>query len=134
MGLIRCTGISRFLVRFVLRTARRIKSPKFCASWRSSRDAEIRHYGVPLSELFKIGTSEYPTVGIDANVMGGAPCIAGTRIPVYMILDAIEAGGGVHAALESYPRLTEQQVRDAVGFAKVLVECPLEQEAPSASR
>lgn len=103
-------------------------------SHRASRDAEIRHYGVPLSEVFKAAASEYPAVSIDVSVMAGAPCVIGTRIPVYMILDAIEAGGSIHAALESYPRLTEQQIRDALGFAKVVVECPIEQETPSTLR
>jgi uncharacterized protein (DUF433 family) len=61
--------------------------------------------------------------------MAGAPCVEGTRIPVYMILDAIEYAGSLEGALESYPRLTLAQVKEAIGFAKLVVECPLAHEA-----
>ena len=60
--------------------------------------------------------------------MAGAPCVEGTRIPVYMILDAIECCGSIEGALESYPRLTLEQVKEAIGFAKLVVECPIEHE------
>jgi uncharacterized protein (DUF433 family) len=66
--------------------------------------------------------------------MAGAPCIRGTRIPVYMVLDAIEHYGGVEAALRSYPRLTIQQIKDAIGFAKLVVECPIDDQTSPASR
>jgi len=49
-----------------------------------------------------------------------------------MVLDAIEYAGSLKGALESYPQLTEQQVRDAIGFAKLVVECPIEHQAPLA--
>ena len=80
---------------------------------------------MPVSESFQIAMSDYPTVSVNPNVMGGAPCIDGTRIPVYMILDAIEHHGSPDGVLESYPNLTAEQVKDAIGFAKVVVECPL---------
>ena len=89
------------------------------ATHRSTRDSEVRHYGVPLSEAFKAASFSYPSIAISANVMAGAPCVAGTRIPVYMILDALEAGETLEAALDSYPQLNEQQIRDALGFAKL---------------
>ena len=94
-------------------------------AWRESDVDEVRAYSLPVSESFQIAMSDYPTVSVNPNVMGGAPCIDGTRIPVYMILDAIEHHGSPDGALESYPNLTAEQVKDAIGFAKVVVECPL---------
>jgi len=68
----------------------------------------------------------YPSVSVNPEMVAGTPCISGTRIPVYMILDAVEYYGTVESVLESYPRLTIQQIKDAIGFAKLVVECPIE--------
>jgi len=86
---------------------------------------EVRYYSLPLAEVFQAASQVYPSVSVDAKVIAGAPCIRGTRIPVYMILDAIEHHGSLEGALESYPRLTIEQVKQSVGFAKLVVECPL---------
>jgi uncharacterized protein (DUF433 family) len=89
-------------------------------------EAELRQYRVPLNESFESAAHDYPSITINPDVMAGAPCIEGTRIPVYMVLDAVEYYGEVVAALRSYPSLTIQQVKDAIGFAKLVVECPLD--------
>jgi uncharacterized protein (DUF433 family) len=96
--------------------------------WDTSSEEEIRAYSIPLVEVFHLAARSYPAVSIDSDVMAGAPCIQGTRIPVYMILDAIEYQGSLDGALESYPRLTLDQVKEAIGFAKLVVECPIEHE------
>ncbi len=91
-------------------------------------------YDLPLSAMFRRAANECPSVSIDPEIMAGAPCIASTRIPVYMILDAIEYYGCLEGAVRSYPRLTAEQVKDAVCFAKLVVECPIDDEAPFAAR
>ncbi|HTW64474.1 MAG TPA: DUF433 domain-containing protein [Bryobacteraceae bacterium] len=91
-------------------------------------EEEVRAYTIPLSDAFLRASRAYPQIAIDPDVMAGSPCIMGTRIPVYMILDAVEHYGSLEGALKSYPRLTLQQVKDAVGFAKLVVECPIEHE------
>ena len=98
-------------------------------AWRDSVD-EVRAYSLPVAKSFQIAMSDYPTVSVKPNVMGGAPCVDGTRIPVYMILDAIEHHGSPDGVLESYPSLTAEQVKDAIGFARIAVECPLGDDAP----
>ena len=103
---------------------------EYVQAWRESAIDEVRAYSFPVSEAFQIAISEYPTVSVKPNVMSGAPCVDGTRIPVYMILDAIEPHGSLHGALESYPNLTAKQVKDAIGFAKIVVECPLGDDKP----
>lgn len=97
--------------------------------WRASQENEARHYSLALAEVFQTAKQVYPSVSMDVEVMAGAPCIQGTRIPVYMILDAIEYHGSLEGALESYPGLTIEQVKQAIGFAKLVVECPLGDEA-----
>jgi uncharacterized protein (DUF433 family) len=96
-------------------------------------EVDLRKYYVSLHEAFKMASTHYQSISADPNVMGGAPCIRGTRIPVYMVLGAIEHYGEVEAAIRAYPRLTLQQVRDAIGFAKLVVECPIDDETSPAS-
>ena len=53
----------------------------------------------------------------DPSVMGGAPVIQGTRVPVYVILEHLEAGRTVEEILEDYPALTADAVRAALRYA-----------------
>jgi len=102
-------------------------------SWkRLSVEDELRQYRVPLNESFAAASRDYPSISINPDVMAGAPCIRGTRIPVYMVLDAIEYYGEIGGALRSYPNLTIEQVKNAIGFAKVVLECPID-DGPTAT-
>jgi uncharacterized protein (DUF433 family) len=51
------------------------------------------------------------------SIMMGKPVIAGTRIPVELILEKFAAGETIAQLLEEYPRLTEEGVRAALHFA-----------------
>ncbi len=51
------------------------------------------------------------------SIMMGKPVIAGTRIPVELILEKIAAGETIEQLLKEYPRLTEESVRAALHFA-----------------
>ena len=51
------------------------------------------------------------------SIMMGKPVIAGTRIPVELILEKIAAGETIEQLLEEYPRLTEEGVRAALDSA-----------------
>jgi len=53
----------------------------------------------------------------DPKVMMGKPVVAGTRITVESILERLGAGESVEQILEAHPRLTEEDVRAALGFA-----------------
>lgn len=67
--------------------------------------------------------SEAKSNGIvsDPEIMDGLPVIEGTRIPVYMILEMLEAGLSIGDICLEHPHLTPDQVRRAVGFARELV-------------
>ncbi len=85
-------------------------------------------YELPLFSVFQAAAAKCRFISMDPEVMAGAPCITGTRIPVYMILDAIEFYGNLEGAIRSYPRLTLEHVQDAVSFAKLVLECPIDDE------
>ncbi len=50
-------------------------------------------------------------------IMMGKPVIAGTRIPVELILEKLAAGETIEQLLEEYPRLTREAVQAALYFA-----------------
>ena len=55
-----------------------------------STDDARSPYSAELVKLFGLAIRRCPSVSIDADIMEGQPCIAGTRIPVRAILRAIE--------------------------------------------
>ena len=74
----------------------------------------------------------FTRIKIDHRIMGGLPCIAGTRIPVAMLVRMIAAGTTVETILEQYPQLDEEDVRQALRFAAANVDQqvkPLDQPA-----
>lgn len=75
-----------------------------------------------------------PSVTINPKRLSGVPCISGTRIPVHLVLWAIEQHGSIEGALESYPDLTPQQVKDALYFSKIVMgpHSVLDKTAPTA--
>ena len=56
---------------------------------------------------------------IESNpkILNGKPVVAGTRISVEMILESLGAGETIEQLLDQYPRLTRQDVLDAISFA-----------------
>lgn len=69
----------------------------------------------------------------DPNVLMGKPVIAGTRIPVDLILEKLAAGETVEQIIKAHPRLTEEAIRAALAFAaqaiKADVVYPVEEAA-----
>jgi uncharacterized protein (DUF433 family) len=58
-----------------------------------------------------------PLIISDPNVMMGKPVIQGTRVTVELILEKLAAGESVEQILEAHPRLTQQSIHAALGFA-----------------
>ena len=53
----------------------------------------------------------------DPRIMLGKPTVAGTRITVELILEKLAAGETVDQILAAHPRLTDESIRAAIGFA-----------------
>lgn len=64
------------------------------------------------------------TTGIEINpkIMFGKPIIAGTRIPVYLILDLLADGATENEIIKDYyPNLTKTDIKNALKYgAKVI--------------
>jgi uncharacterized protein (DUF433 family) len=61
---------------------------------------------------------------VDSATCGGRPHFRGTRIPVYVVLEMLannESRGDIRA---EYPDLTDQDLFDAIQFARDLAAIP----------
>jgi uncharacterized protein (DUF433 family) len=57
----------------------------------------------------------------DHRIMGGVPCIRGTRIPVATVVGLLAEGHGADEIVADYPQLTAEDVRAALEFAAAAV-------------
>ena len=85
-----------------------------------------RKFQVTLADAFQRAVDEFQYISVDPEVMGGAPCIRGTRITVYGILDSVREGGSLEDPRRGWARLSREQVKEALGFAAEVIECALE--------
>jgi uncharacterized protein (DUF433 family) len=58
----------------------------------------------------------FPGVTVSPEVMHGVPVIAGTRIPVRLVVGQMAGGESVDSVKQSYT-LTDDQIRAALGYA-----------------
>lgn len=61
-------------------------------------------------------------IAADPAIMMGKPCIKGTRITVELILRKLAAGWSFTDVLDSYPQLTEEDLRAALDFGADFLE------------
>ena len=56
------------------------------------------------------------------NVLGGKPCIKGTRISIEFILELAASGACRDDILNAYPRLAAEDVEEALRYAARFLE------------
>jgi uncharacterized protein (DUF433 family) len=74
----------------------------------------------------------FTRINIDHRIMGGLPCIVGTRIPVAMLVRMVAAGAPNETILKEYPQLVEDDIREALRFAAANIDqrvVPLDRSA-----
>jgi uncharacterized protein (DUF433 family) len=59
----------------------------------------------------------FPRITINANQMGGVPCIRSLRIPVATVVEMIAEGMSEAEILAAYPDLEREDIREALRFA-----------------
>ncbi|HEU4741644.1 MAG TPA: DUF433 domain-containing protein [Meiothermus sp.] len=64
----------------------------------------------------KIPENLLDRINSNPDVLRGRPRVRGTRIAVYMILEALAVGMSVEAVLEEYPDLTPQDIQAALVY------------------
>jgi len=53
----------------------------------------------------------------DPTILGGKPCVKGTRISVEMILEWVASGASRDEIVQSYAQLKTEDVEEALNFA-----------------
>ena len=102
----------RRLVRYLLNNpeAKAAHDSNLSVDVRSMKD-EVRRGLSRLARARRAITS-------DDAVLGGAPCIKGTRIPAHDIAEILANGDSVDRVIEAYPVLTEDQIEAASLYAR----------------
>lgn len=59
----------------------------------------------------------YERITSNPRVLGGKPCIRGTRISVEFILELVASGATRDQIVQSYPHLTLKDVEEALRYA-----------------
>ncbi len=67
--------------------------------------------GVAWSSLYRklTGVSQ-SVVKVDPEIMSGAPCFAGTRVPIQNLIDYLEGGDSIEEFLDGFPTVSREQV------------------------
>jgi uncharacterized protein (DUF433 family) len=59
----------------------------------------------------------FPHIEANPAILGGKPCIKGTRISVEFILELVASGGSIDAIVKAYPHLSREGVQEAILYA-----------------
>lgn len=98
----------------------------------SYRLAGILAVALSLSGRRYTSSVTFTRVVVDHRIMGGVPCIHGTRIPVTRVLKMVAAGITVERIIEDFPQLSAEDVHEALLYAAAAVaerELPLRPSA-----
>ena len=56
-------------------------------------------------------------ISIDPKICHGQPCVRGTRIMVWLVVEYLAGGDSIEAVLDAYPSLTREDVQACLVFA-----------------
>lgn len=62
----------------------------------------------------------FPGVTVDTQVVHGRPVVAGTRVPIEVVVGALAGGSSFEEIRDDY-HLTDEQIRAALGYATHLL-------------
>jgi uncharacterized protein (DUF433 family) len=61
-------------------------------------------------------------ISVDPTICHGQPCIKGTRVMVYLILELLETGLSADQIISQYyPQLTKQDIEACLHYAATLI-------------
>lgn len=67
-----------------------------------------------------LAKNDWPLIS-DPEIMGGAPCFLGTRVPVDSLFDYLEAGDSLDEFLDNFPSVSREAAIAALEEAKALL-------------
>ena len=60
----------------------------------------------------------FPHILSDPAILGGKPCIKGTRLSVDFLLELVADGASVSDITQAYPPLTPAEIEEALQYAR----------------
>lgn len=66
-------------------------------------------------------TNGFSRITVEANKMGGVPCLRGLRIPVATVVEMVADGMSVAEILDAYPDLEADDVRVVIAENKIRI-------------
>lgn len=67
----------------------------------------------------------FERITTNPEILGGKPCVRGTRISVELILEMFATGASIESVVELYPFLEKEDVVQALLFAANAMRSPL---------
>jgi uncharacterized protein (DUF433 family) len=64
--------------------------------------------------------SNFEHIVSNPNILGGKPCLKGTRISVQIVLEWLASGASIATIHAQYPHLSEAALQEAVLYASQL--------------
>ncbi len=61
-------------------------------------------------------------ITVNKRIYGGAPCVANTRVPVYVILQMVEDGCSHKQILKAFPSIGKEGLEAALRFSVLVME------------
>ncbi|GAB4034468.1 DUF433 domain-containing protein [Spirosoma gilvum] len=61
--------------------------------------------------------TNYQFITATPGILGGKPCIKGTRISIELILETIANGASISDIVREFPHLSTEAVQEAIRFA-----------------
>ncbi len=69
----------------------------------------------------------FDRIAVDHRIMGGVPCVKGSRIPVATVVGMVAEGLTIHEIRSEFPQLTTEDVQASLRYAAAAVD---ERELP----
>lgn len=61
--------------------------------------------------------SLFPRLAASPDILGGKPCIKGTRLSVQFVMELIADGASTEQIIEAYPHITAHDIQECVRYA-----------------
>ncbi len=65
---------------------------------------------------------QFERISVDHNIMGGAPCVRGTRIPVATVVGMVAESMTVDEIVADFPQLRSADIQDSLRYAAAAVD------------
>jgi uncharacterized protein (DUF433 family) len=72
--------------------------------------------------ILREGSAMFERINSDPAILGGKPCVRGTRISVEFLLELVAQGASRADILKAYPHLSAEDVEQALRYASRFLE------------